>query len=52
MKKNQLEEVAMGYLTQMKLNKIREKDEVTLEEISTFRKQCLIFLISILQKIV
>ena len=22
----------MGYLTQMKLNKIREKDEVTLEE--------------------
>ena len=34
----------MGYSAQMKLNKMREKDEVTLDEISTFkRKQCFIF---------
>ena len=38
-RKNQLKEVVTGHSAQVKLNKMREKDEVTLQEIPVFRKQ-------------
>lgn len=37
-KKNQLKEVVYRYSAQIKFNKARETEEVTLGEISTFRK--------------
>ena len=50
-KKNQLKEVVSRYSAQMKLHKMREEDEVNLEEISTFGMQCLIFLINVLENL-
>ena len=38
----QLKEVVIRYTAQIKWNKMKGKDEVTLEEISAFRKQWLI----------